>query len=122
MKLLLYRSFDTPKPCSDVIQDSVGTFTVELDRSLRRGSCRDFIINVNFRHDVFRFLFNNKTTLYFNDFDKKYLKEGWNQCFSDYREDDDYNTGHKIVTGPAKIGHICTLNLPNFLNFNLLYL
>ena len=26
------------------------------------------------------------------------------------------------VTGPVKIGHICTQNLPNFLNFNLLYL
>ena len=28
----------------------------------------------------------------------------------------------KIVTGPAKIGHICTQNIALFLNFNLQYL
>ena len=28
----------------------------------------------------------------------------------------------KYVTGPAKIGHICTQNLAIFLNFNLQYL
>ena len=30
-------------------------------------------------------------------FDRKYFKEGWDQCFSDYRDDDEYNTGHKLA-------------------------
>ena len=96
MIFLFYRSYYAPRPHSDIIQDSVGTFTVELDKSLRRGSCRDFKVHVIFRHDVYRFLFNDKMTLYSNDFNNKYFKEGWDQCFSDYRDDDDYNTGHKL--------------------------
>lgn len=68
-----------------------------MDTSLRKGSRKDFMIYVNFRHDVFRYLFNNKTTLYHNDFDIKYFKEGWDQCFSNYRDDDDYNIGHKLA-------------------------
>ena len=101
MKLILYRYYHAPTPRSDVIQDNVGTFTVELDKSLRRGSSRDFTVNVNFRHDVFRFLFKDKTTLYYNDFDKKYFKEGWDQCCSDYSDDDDFNCGIRL-TYPVK--------------------
>ena len=41
--------------------------------------------------------FKDKTTLYHSDFDRKYFKEGWDQCFSDYRDDDEYNTGHKLA-------------------------
>ena len=32
------------------------------------------------------------------------------------------STTNVIVTGPAKIGHICTQNFALFLNFNLQYL
>ena len=35
--------------------------------------------------------------MYHNNFDRKYCNEGWNQCFSDYRDDDDYNNGHKLA-------------------------
>ena len=34
-----YSYYHAPTPHSDVIQDSVGTFNVELDKSLRKGSC-----------------------------------------------------------------------------------
>ena len=43
------------------------------------------------------YLLNNKTTLYHNEFDNKYFKEGWHQCFSNYRDDDIYNIGHKLA-------------------------
>jgi len=57
-------------------------------------------------------------TLYSNDFNNKYFKEGWNQCYSDYKDDDDYNTGHKLAYPVkcrlyfkwTKVGHFCDIN------------
>ena len=34
-----YSYYHAPTPHSDVIQESVGSFTVELHKSLRKGSC-----------------------------------------------------------------------------------
>ena len=70
------RLYDKPTPSSEVIQDSIGTLTLAVDNSLRKGSSRDFNINVEFRHDVYRYLFKDKTTLFCNDFDTRYFKVG----------------------------------------------
>ena len=97
LKVLLYSLYHLPKSRSDIIHDNLSNFTVALDTSLRKGSCKDFMIYVNFCHDIFRYLLNNKTTLYHNDFDSKYFKEGQDQCFSNYRDDDVYSIGHKLA-------------------------
>lgn len=95
--VILYRSFDSPNPSSDIIQDSVGRLTLAIDNCLRKGSSRDFLIHVPFRHDVYHRLFDNKTTLFRIDFCNAYFKEGWDQCYKDYRIDDQHNYGVKLL-------------------------
>ena len=60
-----------------------------------KGSYRDFNVIVTFRHDVYRHLFNDKTTLFSNDFSNccKYFKEGWDQCYKDYNSAVNATTG-----------------------------
>ena len=48
---------------SDTIRDAVGSFTLAINHSLRKGSSREFTLHVVFRHDVYRHLFLNKKEL-----------------------------------------------------------
>ena len=91
------RSYETPTPSSDIVQDNLGRLILAIDNSLRKGASRNFYIHVIFRHDVYRYLFDNKTNLFRNDFNSKYFKEGWDQCYKDYRIDDNHNYGVKLL-------------------------
>lgn len=92
----IYRSFNAPHPSSDVIQDCVGNFTSAINNSLRKGSSREFSLHVVFRHDVYHHLFLDKKELFFNDFNSRYFKVGWDQCYHNYRVGDKYNNGHRL--------------------------
>ena len=92
----LCRSYDNPNPSSDVIQDAVGNFTLEINNSLKKGTSREFKVDVVFRHDAFRYLFSNKTQLNLDDFGSSYFKVGWDQGYHNYRVGDEYNNGHRL--------------------------
>ena len=91
------RSYNTPSPSDDIIQDNVGRLTLAIDNCLRKGSSRDFFIHVPFRHDVYHHLFNDKMTLFRNDFCSRFFKEGWDQCYKDYSTDDERNYGIRLL-------------------------
>ena len=95
-RLLSYRSYDSPCPSDEIIQDNVGRLTLAIDNCLRKGSSKNFSIHVNFRHDVYHHLFNNKTTLYRNDFCSRFFKEGWDQCYIDYSTVEEHNYGIRL--------------------------
>ena len=48
---------------------------------------------------MYRHLFNDKTTLFSNDFSNccKHFKEGWDQCYKDYNSADEHNYGVKLL-------------------------
>jgi len=39
---------------------------------------------IAFSHDVYRFLFGNKTELRYTDFDITYFPHGWDHCYREY--------------------------------------
>lgn len=64
---------------------------------LGRGPLKILKVNVNFRHDVYRHLFADKTTLFRSDFNSQYFKVGWDQCYKDYNSTDEYNHGLELL-------------------------
>ena len=76
---ILYREFNNPHPQEHVIRESVGNFTLAIDRSLRVACLKKTVLQVPFRHDVVKFLFQDKQELNLGDFDNDYFPYGWNQ-------------------------------------------
>ena len=74
---ILYRDFTNSHPQEHVIRESVGNFTLAIDKSLRLECFKKTILRVPFRHDV-RFLFQDKQELNLDDFDNDYFPYGWN--------------------------------------------
>lgn len=93
----MIRLYEKPTPSNEVIQDSIGALTLAVDNSLRKGASRDFNISVEFRHDVYRFLFKDKTILFCSDFNTRYFKVGWDQCFCNYSVGTEHNYGCKLL-------------------------
>ena len=100
IKLILscydYRLFDTPNPPDDIIAHTVGNFTLAIDRSLRAGTTKSTQVSIEFRHDVFKYFFNNKTSLSAEDFPSKWFVDGWDQCYFERRG---HNEQHKHYNG-----------------------
>ena len=77
-----------------VIRESVGNFTLAIDKSLRLECFKKTILRVPFRHDVVRFLFQDKQELNLDDFDNDYFPYGWNQWYRQYGR-----TAHARICG-----------------------
>ena len=93
-----YRKFNHPVPKDGTIREAVGNFTSAMDRSLRKSCIRASILRIQFRHDVFRYLFGNKKELVLGDFDEHYFPSGYNQWCRQYGTDDNPSYyGHSIV-------------------------
>lgn len=90
------RQFHHPVPSDSVIREAVGNFTSTLDRTLRKPCIADTKVKIQFRHDVYRYLFNNKTELVLDDFDERYFPLGWNQCCKKHGRDNPSYFGHNI--------------------------
>ena len=71
--MIACRLFDAPKPPDDITAHAVGNFTLAMDRSLRAGTTKSTQVTVEFRHDVFKYLFNNKINLSAQDFPCKWF-------------------------------------------------
>ena len=56
-----------------------------VDKSLNLGTDRNNTIRFPFRHDLYRFLFCDKTELNIEDFDSTYFTPGWDQCCRQYK-------------------------------------
>ena len=86
--IFIYRLFNNPVcPPDDIIQNCISNFVIDVDKCLRLGSSGRHLINVQFRHDCFRFLFNHcsdKKKLYHNDFKHDYFFPGWEQCIKNH--------------------------------------
>ena len=55
-----------------------------MQRNLDYGALSDGTIRTNFRHDVYKFLFNDKQQLGLNDFDTDYFRPDWNQSLTQH--------------------------------------
>ena len=75
------REFNDPHPEDYIIRESIGNFTMAIDRSLGVACYKDTILGVSFRHDVYRFLFQNKCELSLADFKSDYFPHWWNQQY-----------------------------------------
>ena len=78
------REFNNPHPQEHVIRESVGNFTLAIDKSLRVECFKNTVLRVPFRHDVFRFLFQDRQELNIADFNNDYFPYGWNQWYRKY--------------------------------------
>ena len=56
----------------------------------------DTDFTIPFSHDVYRFLFRNKTKLRLTDFNTVYFPLGWNQCYREYGQTDKTMRGRCI--------------------------
>ena len=81
--ITIYRSFESPTPPFRVISDATVAFITALQKSLKSGINKNCRFDLEFRSDVFRFLFDSKGRnppkgrgLFYdlNDFDKTYFK------------------------------------------------
>lgn len=67
-----------------------------IDKSLRLGSSRHTSFSIEFRHDVYRFLWGDNTVLNLEDFDTSYFGKGWDQHYK-YNDDEGlHNYGTRI--------------------------
>ena len=58
--------------------ECVDRFVAAIDRSLRVALTVDTDFTIPFSHDVYRYLFGNKTELRLTDFDAVYFPSDWN--------------------------------------------
>lgn len=82
-----YRSFESPTPPYRLIADTISHFTAAIQRSLKTGINSNNRLDLEFRTDVFRFLFdgkgrtppNGRGLFYYDldDFNKTYFKDNW---------------------------------------------
>ena len=80
------RSFESPSPLHRVVADASSNFVATVERSLKAGIHCNCKIEVEFRADVFRYLFSNRGRkpptgrglfYYLADFDKTYFRDNW---------------------------------------------
>ena len=83
---LSYRSFESPTPSYRVVIDATSHFKAAIHRSLKSGMNCNNRLDLEFRTDVFRYLFNNKGRnpptgrgLFYDveDFDATYFDDNW---------------------------------------------
>ena len=81
-----YRSFDSPVPPYRVIADAASHLIAAVQKSLKSGVICNNRLDIEFRTDVYRFLFNGKGRnppngrgLFYdlNDFDKTFFYADW---------------------------------------------
>lgn len=81
-----YRSFESPVPQYRVIADAASHFMAAVQKSLKSGVNCNNRLDLEFKTDVFRFLFNGKGRnppkgrgLFYDmdDFDRTYFRDDW---------------------------------------------
>ena len=78
--------FESPTPQYRLVADAASNFVAAVNRSLKMGVNSNCKIEVEFRTDVFKYLFNNKgrkpptgrgLVYDLDDFDKTYFTDNW---------------------------------------------
>jgi len=75
-----------PSPGYRTIQGHVDRFCTLVGNSLSLGSSKGFLSRIEFRHDVYRYLFGNNFTLNLTDFNNTYFNDSWHQRFTLYKK------------------------------------
>ncbi len=79
----VHRSYHNPRPERQAILNSASRFREAVDSSLRLGSIRCYKFNVEFRLDVFSYLFNSDSgcKYYEDDFPEDHFPTGWSVVY-----------------------------------------
>ena len=77
---IFFSNFHHPQPQEQTIKERIDRFITAVDRSLRRDLTIETNFTIPFSHDVYRYLFQNKTELRLTDFNTVYFPSGWDQC------------------------------------------
>jgi len=78
------RLFDHPRPKEDDIKLYANRFRAAVNRSLSVALTLETDFTMSFPHDIYRYLFGNKTELRLTDFNTVYFPYGWDQCYCEY--------------------------------------
>ena len=82
----MYRSYSHPQPSPSLIRDAISSFLCSLHSSLNVGTIRCCKFSIEFRIDIYNFLFDGKGSkptsgkglLYYqDDFHSEYFSEDW---------------------------------------------
>ena len=73
---IFIRDFHQPQPQEQTIRECINCFIAAVDRSLRVALTIDTDFTISFSHDIYRYLFRNKTELRLTDFDTVYFPSG----------------------------------------------
>lgn len=110
---MIIRKFNHLVPHDCEIREAVGNFTSALDRSLKKSCISNTTLRIQFRHDVYRFLFNDKTELAFGDFKEQYFPLGWNQWCKQYGKKDNPSYYGRTIVFPLKVHCYLQWTRPN---------
>ena len=77
----LYRTYEDPSPLFRVVSDSISSLIVGIQSSLRRGINLNCKFNVEFRLDVFNYLFSGKGSVPPSGQGKFYSLDNFNPMF-----------------------------------------
>ena len=92
-----------PHPQEHVVREAIGHFTLAIDRSLRVACFKNTVLRIPFRHDVVRFLFQDKDELTLGDFNNDYFPYGWNQWYQQYGSSTNACYYGRTIVFPIKI-------------------
>ena len=79
--IFFIRTFTEPHLPERVVLDAVSSLTTAIKHSLRLGTIRNSKFNVNFRRDVFKYLFNNCGSSVRHRQGKLYSRSDFNHFF-----------------------------------------
>ena len=102
-KFVFHRQFANPHPQKHVVREAVGNFTLAIDRSLRVACFKNTVLRIPFRHDVVRFLFQDKDELTLDDFNNDYFPYGWNQWYQQHGSSTNVCYYGRTIVFPIKI-------------------
>ena len=71
-------------------------FRAAVNRSLSVALTLETDFTIAFSHDIYRYLFRNKTDLMLTDFDTVYFPHGWDHCYREYGRTDTTMRGRCI--------------------------
>ena len=109
----MYREFNNPHPQEYVVREAVGNFTLAIDRSLRVACTKNTILRIPFRHDVVRYLFQDKHELTLSDFDNNFFPYGWNQWYQQHGSPTNATYCGRTIVFPIRIKCYLQWTRPN---------
>ena len=77
-------TYYNPHSTRQTILENTVRFIHAISKNIEQGSLSDGTVRIQFRHNVYRFLFHDKQQLDLEDFDSTYFSTGWKQTLRQY--------------------------------------